>query len=147
MPAMIGPRRRLAARGIALTLAVALAGACVPPVGRATASLAADADPIATPAETPSRAPTGPTPPPSFVRPTPTPLPTFLSYVVKAGDTLTSIAKAHGTTARSLAFWNRTTYPSLDPDSPSYDPNSIAIGWVLLLVPDVEIDEDETFPE
>ena len=145
---MTGPRRRLAARGIVLTLTVALGGACIPPpAGRATASPAANADPAATPAATPTPAPTGPTPPPSFVRPTPTPLPTFLSYVVKSGDTLTSIAKAHGTTARSLAFWNRTSYPSLDPDSPSYDPNRIAIGWVLLLVPDVEIDEDETFPE
>jgi nucleoid-associated protein YgaU len=145
---MIGPRRRLAARAIAITLTVAIGGACVPtPVGRATASPAANAGPAAAPAETPTPAPTGPTPPPSFVRPTPTPLPTFLSYVVKAGDTLTSIARAHGTTARSLAFWNRTSYPSLDPDSPSYDPNRIAIGWVLLLVPDVEIEEDETFPE
>ena len=81
------------------------------------------------------------------MRPTPTPLPTFLSYVVKRGDTLTSIAKAHGTTARSLAFWNRTTYPSLDPDSSEYAPNRIAIGWVLFLVPDVEIDDDQTFPE
>jgi hypothetical protein len=102
---------------------------------------------VAAATATPTPTPSGPTPSPSFVRPTPTPLPTFLSYVVKAGDTLTSIAKAHGTTARSLAFWNRTTYPSLDPDSPSYDPNRIAIGWVLLLVPDVEIDEDATFPE
>ena len=34
---------------------------------------------------------TGPTPAPSFVRPTPTPLPTFLTYVVRSGDTLSSI--------------------------------------------------------
>ena len=91
--------------------------------------------------------PTGPTPSPAFVRPTPTPLPTFLAYVVKRGDTLSSIAKAHRTTDRSIAFWNRTTYPSLDPDSPDYDPDRIEIGWVLLLVPDVEIEEDDTFPE
>jgi nucleoid-associated protein YgaU len=143
---MSGPRV-LAASAIALAITVALAGACVPPpAGRATASPDATV-PVAAATATPTPTPSGPTPSPSFVRPTPTPLPTFLSYVVKSGDTLTSIAKAHGTTARSLAFWNRTTYPSLDPDSPSYDPNRIAIGWVLLLVPDVEIDEDETFPE
>ena len=84
-----------------------------------------------------------PTAPPP---PTPTPLPTFLSYVVQRGDTLESIARAHGTTARSLAFWNRDAYPSLDPDSADYEPNRIKVGWVLLLVPDIEIDEDETFP-
>ncbi len=81
------------------------------------------------------------------MRPTPTPLPTFLNYVVKSGDSLTSIAKAHGTTARSIAFWNRTRHPSLDPDSPDYAPDRIAIGWILQLVPHIEIDEDETFPE
>lgn len=91
--------------------------------------------------------PTGPTPPPSFVRPTPTPLPTFLSYLVKAGDTLEAIATTHRTTVSSLAFWNRTRYPSLDPDAPEYEPDRIEIGWVLLLVPEAEIDEDATFPE
>jgi len=69
------------------------------------------------------------------------------TYIVKSGDTLSSIALEHGTTARSLAFWNRTRYPSLDPDAASYDPNRIEIGWVLLFVPDIEIDEDDTFPE
>jgi len=145
---MSGPRRRPAAPTLAVTLAVALgvASGCIPPpVGRATSGPATSPGPPA-PA-TPTPAPTGATAPPSFVRPTPTPLPTFVSYVVKPGDTLTSIAKSQGTTARSLAFWNRTAYPSLDPDSPSYDPNRIAVGWVLLLVPGVEIDDDETFPE
>ena len=121
-------------------------GGCVPqPIGRATGSPATSPGPPATP--TPTPVPTGPTPSPSFVRPTPTPLPTFLSYVVKSGDTLTSIASAHETTPRSIAFWNRTTHPSLDPDSPEYAPDRIAIGWVLLLVPGTEIDEDDTFPE
>ena len=148
---MRGPHRRPAAPTIAFALILALASgtACVPqPVGRATAAPGDSAVPRAadtTPSPTPL--PTGPTPPPSFVRPTPTPLPTFLSYVVKTGDTLDAIAKAHGTTARSIAFWNRSTYPSLDPDAPGYDPNRIRVGWVLLLVPNVEIDEDDTFPQ
>jgi hypothetical protein len=80
---------------------------------------------------------------PTFVRPTPTPQPTFLAYVVKPGDTLTSIARRHRTTARSIAFWNRTQHPSLDPDSPSYQPNRIEVGWVLLLVPDLELDPED----
>lgn len=133
-------------RVVVLSVAVALLGACVPqPVGRATGSPDASGAPSAM--STPTPALTGPTPTPSFVRPTPTPLPTFLNYVVKAGDNLNSIAKAHGTTARSIAFWNRTRHPSLDPDSPEYEPNRIAIGWILQLVPGTEIDEDETFPQ
>jgi hypothetical protein len=85
----------------------------------------------------------GPSGRPSFVRPTPTPRPTFLAYIVKRGDTLTSIARAHGTTARSIAFWNRDQHPSLDPDSPSYSPNRIEVGWVLLLVPNMELDPED----
>jgi len=90
---------------------------------------------------------TGPSAPPSFVRPTPTPQPTFFAYVVKRGDTLTSIARAHRTTARSIAFWNRVQHPSLDPDSSSYAPNRIEVGWILLLVPDLELDPEELEPE
>ena len=144
---MSGPHRRPAAPAFAIAIALSMCvAACVPqPVGRATSSPAASTGPPATP--TPTSAPTGPTPPPSFVRPTPTPLPTFLSYVVKSGDTLTSIARAHETTPRSIAFWNRTTYPSLDPDSPDYQPDRLAIGWILLLVPGTEIEEDDTFPD
>ena len=140
-------RVRSAASSITFAVALWIVVACVPqPVGRASPGPTV-AGQVATPAPTPTTAPTGPTPSPSFVRPTPTPLPTFLTYVVKRGDTLTSIAKAHRTTARSIAFWNRTTHPSLDPDSPDYDPDRIVVGWILLLVPDIEIDEDETFPE
>jgi hypothetical protein len=76
----------------------------------------------------------------------PTALPTFLGYVVRAGDTLDAIARAHRTTVPSLAFWNRAMYPSLDPDSAEYEPDRIEVGWVLLLIPDNEIDEDLTFP-
>ena len=63
--------------------------------------------------------PAGPTPTPSFVRPTPTPLPAFFVYTVVRGDTLTKIAKLNGTDGRSIAYWNRLAYPSLDPDSDS----------------------------
>ena len=146
---MRGTRRPPAARTVALGIALLLVAACIPPpAGRAAETPTQTLDPatvaVATPA--PTAVPSGPPAPPSFVRPTPTPLPTFLSYVVKSGDTLDSIATAHGTTARSIAFWNRSQYPSLDPDSAAYAPDRIKIGWVLLLVPDIEIDEDQTFP-
>jgi hypothetical protein len=122
--------------------------ACVPqPPGRPSTGPAASEVPVPAATASATAVASGPTPSPSFVRPTPTALPTFASYVVRSGDTLGSIARAHGTTARSLAFWNRVRYPSLDPDAPSYDPDRIEIGWVLLLVPDTEIDEDSTFPE
>jgi hypothetical protein len=146
---MIGQRRHQAASTVALGIALSLVGACIPPpAGGAAESATATLQPttVAIRTPTPTAVPSGPPAPPSFVRPTPTPLPTFLSYVVKAGDTLDSIARAHGTTARSLAFWNRSTYPSLDPDASAYAPDRIKIGWVLLLVPDIEIDEDQTFP-
>ncbi len=95
---------------------------------------------VATPSETPAGSPT-PSPLPSFVRPTPTPGPTFTSYVVRPGDNLNSIARAFGTTPRSLAWWNRGTYPSLNPESEAYDPNYIEPGWVFVLIPGVTVSD------
>ena len=60
---------------------------------------------------------------------------------LRVGDTLTSIARAFGTTGRSIAWWNRGTYPSLDPESPGYDPNRLELGWVLVLIPGTTVDE------
>jgi hypothetical protein len=93
----------------------------------------------------------GPTPSPSpsptlaeetFAYPTPSPQPTFTSYTVKPRDTLTSIARLYGTTGRSIAWWNRGTYPSLDPESPAYRPDDIKNGWVLVLIPGQVVDDD-----
>ena len=64
-------------------------------------------------------------------------------YEVRPEDSLLTIAHEFGTTARSIAYWNRATYPSLDPDSPTYDPGFIRIGWKLLLIPTAVVDEDE----
>jgi peptidoglycan/xylan/chitin deacetylase (PgdA/CDA1 family) len=98
--------------------------------------------PEASPSEAAAGAsPSGPTPLPSFARPTPTPLPTFFSYTVVAGDTLLTIGRRFGTTGRSIAYWNRGTYPSLDPESENYSPNRIEVGWVLVLIPNVVVDE------
>lgn len=120
--------------------AVALVAGCIPPAGRSPDTTPSMSSP---PAVTTPSAPSGPSTRPSFIRPTPTPLPTFLVYTVRPGDTLTSIARMYRTTARSIAFWNRTNYPSLDPDSPRYAPNRIEAGWNLFLIPDVEFDPEE----
>ena len=129
-------------------LAAVVVAACIPGTfGRpgATPIGSTGSPPVAAATGMPSTA--GPSVRPSFVRPTPTPQPTFLAYVVKRGDTLTSIALAHGTTARSIAFWNRIQHPSLDPDSPTYSPNRIEVGWILLLVPDLELDPEDLPPQ
>ena len=79
---------------------------------------------------------------PSFNRPTPTPVPTFMTYVVQVGDSLNSIATTFDTKARSIAWWNRGRYPNLDPESPTYNPGLIAVGWTLVLIPGVTVDEE-----
>lgn len=95
----------------------------------------------AAPMPTPVPTPAGPTPEPTFTRPTPSPAPTFIIYTVRPADTLTSIAKAYRTTGRSIAWWNRGTYPSLDPESATYEPNRIEVGWTLVLIPGAVVDD------
>lgn len=90
----------------------------------------------------PTASPAGPTPVPTFARPTPSPGPTFRVYRVKPGDTLNSIANRFDTTGRSIAWWNRGFYPSLDPESPDYDPNTIRVDWELVVLPNVTVDEE-----
>jgi hypothetical protein len=119
-------------------LALILVAACVPePANRNPANGGVAA---ATPTVRPT--PAGPTPTPSFVRPTPTPQPTFVVYTVRRGDTLSRIAKLNGTDGRSIAYWNRLAYPSLDPESGSYRPDYLKLGWVLLVIPNAEIDPE-----
>jgi len=90
----------------------------------------------------PSGSPGGPTAEPTFARPTPSPAPSFTSYTVKPGDSLVSIATQFRTTPRSIAWWNRGAYPSLDPESGTYEPNRIEAGWVLMIIPGVVVDEN-----
>jgi hypothetical protein len=99
-----------------------------------------------TPSPTANPAPSGPAPLPSFVPPTPTPVPTFLVYTVAGGDSLDSIAHRFGTTARSIAFWNRGTYPSLDPEASGYKPGLLQVGWTLMVIPNSVFDE-QNLPE
>ena len=125
---------------------VLVALACVPhpatPAGPSDALVTGSTVPGETPAVGPTDA-GGPTPIPSFVRPTPLPDPTFLVYTVRSGDTLTSIARTFGTTPRSIAFWSRGEHPSLDPESAAYEPDRLEIGWILTLVPNAVFDETE----
>jgi peptidoglycan/xylan/chitin deacetylase (PgdA/CDA1 family) len=104
-------------------------------------ALSACAAPVATPGATPtvgepgggtfSPLPTesgdpGATPTPSD-DPTGSPE-TETTYAVKAGDTLSSIARAFGTSSRQLQAWNASSYPSL-----VTDPGIIEPGWVLIV--------------
>jgi hypothetical protein len=98
--------------------------------------------PAATSIALASATPAGPSLVPTFARPTPSPAPTFMTYRVKSGDTLNSIAKHFHTTARSIAWWNRGTYPSLDPESSHYDPGTIRVGWVLVVLPNTVVDDE-----
>ncbi len=136
-----------------LAIAVLLAAACVPlaagcvprPATLGSPSAATTNTSTATigPSTTTPSGPGEPTPTPSFVRPTLLPAPSFLAYAVKRQDTLTSIAREFRTTPRSIAFWSRGEHPSLDPESATYEPDRLEVGWVLLLIPDAVFDEDE----
>lgn len=100
-------------------------------------------DPVASQAGTaPTATPVGPSVAPTFSRPTPSPGPSFLTYVVKRGDSLNSIARRYKTTERSIAWWNRGFYPSLDPESDQYDPDTIRVGWELNVLRGVEVSEE-----
>jgi hypothetical protein len=122
--------RRVAARRVAAALGLMLVTAslagCLQMASRPTPA------PIATP---PPTEPPPATPTPTPGPPTPTPIPTFTTYTVKGGDTLTSIGKKFHVTPRSIAYWNRDTYPTLDPESPKYKPNALQVGWVLRVLP------------
>jgi nucleoid-associated protein YgaU len=129
-------------RLLLVVLLAELATACVPtPANR----LSPSADSAAA-SPTPRPTPAGPTPTPSFVRPTPTPGPSFAAYTVKTGDTLVGIARKFKTDGQSIAYWNRVTYPSLDPDSDKYKPDRIEVGWILQILPGETVDP-EAIPE
>jgi hypothetical protein len=57
---------------------------------------------------------------------------------VVRGDTLVQIARRFHTSGRSIAYWNRATYPSLDPESAAYRPDLLQAGWVLQIMPGLE---------
>lgn len=112
----------LAVAAVAIAL---LVGGCLP----------ASVRPTVPPPPTPTPSPTPvPTPTPTPGPPTPTPAPTFELYTVKTGDTIVSIARRFKTDGRSIAYWNRDRYPTLDPASAKYRPNDIKVGWTLQII-------------
>lgn len=132
-------------RTVALLLAVlsfALVAACLPVGSRGPGPASTGrSDGNGSPAVAPT--PSGPAPSRTIVPPTPTPAPTFLVYTVRTGDSLNTIAHRFGTTARSIALWNRTSHPSLDPAAATYRPNRLDVGWTLVLVPNDIVDEQD----
>ena len=127
---------------IGAVLIAASVGGCLPSATRGDGSGVAGSG-APQPTTNASPTPGAPTPRPPIIPPTPTPRPTFLVYVVARGDSLNTIAHKFGTTARSIAFWNRSTYPSLDPESAGYRPGLLKIGWTLFLVPNDVVDEQD----
>jgi len=59
---------------------------------------------------------------------------TGTTYTVKAGDSLSLIARAFGTTVEQLQAWNGDRYPSL-----ATNPNVIEPGWVLVVSGDPDV--------
>jgi hypothetical protein len=133
-------------RVAALLGATVVAAACLPSSLRSSSSEPAAGGASILQATASPSPPFDPKATPAFVRPTPTPGPSFAVYVVKTGDNLTSIAKAFKTTARSIAFWNRDQYPTLNPEGTNYLPNEIKVGWELRILPGVILDE-QTLPD
>jgi hypothetical protein len=115
---------------VLLAFAVASVAGCIPAGIRSASS--ADATAVSSPTPAPA------TPTPSPGPPTPTPGPTFAVYNVVRGDSLTSIARRFHTSPRSIAYWNRTVYPTLDPESAKYQPDNLQAGWVLHVIPGAE---------
>jgi hypothetical protein len=119
----------LALASLALASLALVAAACLP----------ASVRPTPTPPPTPTPAPSAPpTPTPTPGPPTPTPGPAFVLHTVVRGDTLTNLARKYETSGRSIAYWNRDEYSSLDPESADYQPNNLKIGWVLRVLPGQE---------
>lgn len=138
------PTGRLAALALSALL-IGIVAACDAGPGQGGAGSPSGGSAIPSPVRSPStsspgRAAETGSPPPSAA---PTPAPSAVAYVVVAGDTLTSIARRFATTPRSIALWNGVAYGSLDPYSPSYDPNRIDVGWTLSIVPGVVVDEED----
>ncbi len=125
-----------------LTPSASPAPSAPPPIASAAPS---PSEPTGTgsPAPSATTSPSAPASPTAAPSPTAPASPTPVTYVVVRGDTLTAIARRFATDVRSIAYWNRDRYPTLDPDSPAYDPNTIAAGWQLFVIPGVVLSDDE----
>ena len=136
-------RRRGPSRFLALAVVAWLATACAVPGASGAPGTPTPTAGTAAPLSAPAPSASGPSRP---YRPTPTPAPTFATYLVRGGDTLINLARRFETTPESLAYWNRARYPSLDPDSRSYRPDRIEVGWRLTYLPGAVVDPENLPP-
>jgi peptidoglycan/xylan/chitin deacetylase (PgdA/CDA1 family) len=132
--------RRAPAPRLHLSVAVAIVlfvAGCLP-ASLGPTPTPAPPTPTVTPEPTPS-------PSPTVATPTPVPAPAWIEHTVARGESLLSIGRRYETSGRSIAYWNRDTYPSLDPESEDYAPDQIQAGWILRLLPGEEYvpDDDE----
>jgi peptidoglycan/xylan/chitin deacetylase (PgdA/CDA1 family) len=118
--------RRLAA-GLAATLLLAACAPAVSPSPSARESASAIPSLVETPSGTilPSEVES------SQPNPSPSASQSGTTYTVRAGDSLSSIARAWGTTVQQLQFWNASSHPSL-----LTDPNTLLVGWILKVAAD-----------
>ena len=100
-------------------------------------SLAPPASAPASPADSPSEAPTSSPRPSPSATPSATPAETPIAgtiHTVRAGDTLSAIARSYGTTVAQLQAWNQDRYPSLATNSSVIEP-----GWELIVSGDTGV--------
>ena len=116
------------------------------PIPTPTGSLLASPTMAQSPAATPTTAPPKTAGATTAATPSPTPGDAFVAYTVRPGDTLGAIARRFDTTWQSVLYWNRDSYPSLDPASSTYDPHRIQVGWTLQIEPGVTVAYDPPLP-
>jgi peptidoglycan/xylan/chitin deacetylase (PgdA/CDA1 family)/LysM repeat protein len=119
----------------ALALVVVLGG-CSPSSTPSPSTQPSGGSEAASPSSlSPASSPTSTASPPATPTAQATESPTSgTTYTVRAGDTLSSIARAFGTTAGQLQAWNSGRYPSL-----ATNPNVIEPGWVLIVSRDPNV--------
>ncbi len=118
--------RRSRAVPALLTLLVALGACTASAVPTATPMPSVSASPSAPASEPPS---VGPSPSDGTASPTAAPTPfAGTEHTVRAGESLTGIARLYGATLAELQAWNAERHPSL-----SANPGIIEPGWVLIV--------------
>jgi len=125
--------RPIARLPILLALLVAASACSTPPASPGPTALPPGGETFTPePNPSPSEAPASPSVDPS-ASPGETPV-SGTQYTVKAGDSLSAIARAFGTTTGQLQAWNAGRYPTL-----ANNPNVIEPGWVLIVSGDPHV--------
>jgi peptidoglycan/xylan/chitin deacetylase (PgdA/CDA1 family) len=121
--------RRAAGLPVLLALLVVLS-ACGSSQSPSPSVSAPAASVSASPSDAPSQQPSASASDAPSAAPSATPAetPTGTLHVVRAGDTLSAIARSYGTTVEQLQAWNQGSYPSL-----ATNPSVIEPGWELIV--------------